>query len=95
LFSALYRTAFPLRTPDGRFSILLRCEPLNRGININWLGLANNAEKAALYTVAQDLFDFLAQEYSIEDPIRLLEMLSEEIGDQKNNRDILFSECNK
>lgn len=83
LFSVLYRTPFPLRTPDGRFSMLLQCKSLNRGVNINWLGLANSAEKAALYTVAQELFDFLAQEYGIQDPTRLLEILNEEIGDRK------------
>lgn len=83
LFSVLYRTALPLRTPDGKFSMLLHCKSLSTGVNINWLGLTNNAEKAALYTVAQDLFDFLAQEYSIQDPTILLEMLNEEIGDRK------------
>jgi len=84
LFSVLYRTDFPLRTPDGRFSMLLHCEALGRGININWLGLANDAENAALYTVVQNLFDFLAQEYEIQDPARLIEILIEEISPQNN-----------
>jgi hypothetical protein len=84
LFSLLYRTALPLQTPDKKFSIVLQCNALNKGVNINWLGLANNVEKSALYTAAQNLFDFLSQEYEIRDPARLLEMLGEEI-DNRNN----------
>lgn len=84
LFSVLYRTALPLQTPDEKFSMLLQCKALNRGVNINWLGFANDAKKAALYTVAQDLFDFLAQEYGIQDPTRLMEIFIEEM-ENKNN----------
>jgi len=80
LFPLLYKTALPLRAPEGKFSLVLNCEPLHRGININWLGLGNNSEKAALHTVAQDLFEVLAQDYDIEDAGRLQEMLIEEIG---------------
>ena len=80
LFSVLYRTALPLRTPDGRFSFMLSCKPLNKGVNINWLGLENNSQNEALQSVALELFDVLAQDYTIEDAGRLLEMLREEIG---------------
>jgi len=84
LFSTLYTTTLPMRTPDGRFSLILHCEPLSKGVNINWLGLENSSEKEALQTVAQDLFEALAEEYNIEDAGRLQEMLYEEIGDKKN-----------
>lgn len=80
LFSVLYTTPLPLSTEDGAFSIVLRCDPLHKGVNINWLGLGNDSKKAALYTVAQELFELLAQEYDIEDVGRLQEMLLEEIG---------------
>ena len=90
LFSLLYRTALPLRTPDGRFSLVLNCEPLHKGVNINWFGLENNSEKAALHTVAQDLFEVLAQDYDIEDAGRLQEMLIEEIGEK--NKSVLKEE---
>ncbi|MBT8347975.1 MAG: hypothetical protein HKP62_00830, partial [Sulfurovum sp.] len=83
LFSILYSTAFPLRTPDGRFSLILQCEPLYKGVNINWLGLENNSKKAALYTVAQELFEVLAQNYNIEDAGRLQEMIIEEVVSNK------------
>jgi len=85
LFSLLYKTALPLRTPDGKFSLVLNCEPLHKGVNINWFGLENNSEKAALHTVAQDLFEVLAQDYDIEDAARLQEMLIEEIGGNKKS----------
>ena len=80
LFSVLYATALPLRTEDGRFSLILHCKPLSSGVNINWLGLENDSKKEALQTVAEELFEMLAQEYDIEDVGRLLEMLYEEIG---------------
>jgi len=83
LFSVLYRTTLPLATPDGRFSLMLSCAPLSKGVNINWLGLENSSGKEALQSVAQELFDVIAQEYDIEDAGRLQEMLYEEIGGNK------------
>ncbi len=80
LFSVLYSTALPLQTPEGRFSLQLRCEPLYKGVNINWLGLENSAQKTAYISVAQELFEAIAQDYNIQDPGRLQEMLLEEIG---------------
>ncbi len=85
LFSVLYSTALPLRTPDDKFSLMLQCDPLYKGVNINWLGLGNNSEKAALHKVAQELFEVLAQDYNIEDAGRLQEMLLEEIGGTDNS----------
>ena len=80
LFSVLYSTAFPVRSPDGRFALTLHCDPLYKGVNINWLGLENNSKNVALHSVAQELFEAVAQDYSIEDAGRLYEMLMEEIG---------------
>lgn len=80
LFSVLYSTALPLRTPEGRFSLQLHCDPLYKGVNINWLGLDNSGQNAGYMSVAQELFESIAQEYNIQDPERLYEMLLEEIG---------------
>jgi len=80
LFSQLYRRPLSLRTPDGRFSVMLRCNPLASGININWLAMERESKKQHLYQEAQILFDVLAQEYDLEEPDRLLEMILSEIG---------------
>lgn len=80
LFSVLYSTALPLRSEDERFSLVLQCDPLYKGVNINWLGMGNDSNKTVQYTVAQELFETLSREYSIEDAGRLQEMLIEEIG---------------
>lgn len=85
LFAVLYTTALPLQTADSKFSLVLQCEPLQKGVNINWLGLGNDSKKSALYTVAQELFEVLAQDYNIEDAGRLQEMLLEEIGGTYNS----------
>ncbi len=82
LFSVLYRTVLPLNTDDGRFSLMLQCEPLSKGVNINWLGLETSAENEARLIVAQELFEALAQEYNLEDAGRLLELLYEEMGNK-------------
>jgi len=80
LFGMLYRRPVSLRTPEGGFSLVLRCKPLASGVNINWLALQREAKKQHLYQEAQLLFDTLAQEYDLEEPDRLLEMILFEIG---------------
>jgi len=80
LFNQLYKKPLSLRTDDGRFSMLLRCSPLSKGININWLALQRGEKKQHLFQEAQLLFDTLAEEYNLEDPDRLLEMILLEIG---------------
>lgn len=83
LFSTLYRFPVPLRSPDGRFEMLLRCSALSKGININWLAMEGKENMREAYTIAQTAFDMLAQSYSLEDASRLQEMLLEEIGANK------------
>jgi len=80
LFSQLYRMPVSLRTDDGRFTMMLRCKPLASGVNINWLALQRDSKKQHLFQEAQRLFDALAQEYDLEEPDRLLEMILWEIG---------------
>jgi len=80
IFKRLYRFPLSLRTPDGRFNITLHCHPLASGININWLAMEHVQGKQEYFQEAQILFDTLAQQYELEDPDRLLEMILEEIG---------------
>ena len=77
IFKTLYLMPVPLQSPDGRFSLMLTCEPLAKGVNINWLGLENKKD------IAQELFDWLAGQYNLENPERLREMILEEIGGDK------------
>ena len=85
-FSLLYRAILPLNTDDGQFSLLLKCEPLSKGVNINWLGLESTAKNQAQIDVAQELFEMLAQEYNIQDIGRLFELLYEEMGNKDEHR---------
>ncbi|SFV56241.1 hypothetical protein MNB_SV-3-173 [hydrothermal vent metagenome] len=80
LFNILYRVPVFLQSPDKRFSLSLKCEPLAKGININWLGFEEDKKRHYLYEEAQRIFDILVQQYGVEDPDRLLEMLTLEIG---------------
>ena len=80
LFNQLYRLPVSLRTPKGRFKLILKCKPIANGVNINWLAFERDQKKQALFQEAQTLFDVLAQQYSLEDADRLLEMILLEIG---------------
>ena len=83
LFSTLYRSSVPLRTRDGRFVMNLRCNPLSNAVNINWLNMENTSGMRDAFNFAQVVFDMLVQNYDLEDPDRLQEMLAEEIGGKK------------
>lgn len=80
ILTQLYRFPVFLKTPDNRFVVTLRCKPLAAGVNINWLAMEHVKGKRPFFTVAQVLYETLAQEYDIEDVDRLLEMIVEEIS---------------
>jgi len=80
LFNRLYRFPVYLRSPDGRFFVSLNCKPLSAGVNINWLAMGRKTGKEHIFQEAQDLFETLVQEYDLEDPDRLLEMILDEIA---------------
>lgn len=80
ILKGLYKRPLSLRTPDGRFNLILRCRPLSAGINVNWLAMEHVTGRHDQFEEAQGLFDTLAQQYELEDADRLLEMILEEIG---------------
>ena len=83
LYTTLYLMPVPISSPDGKFSLMLKCRPLANGVNINWLGLGNSQEMVEQYHAAQKVFETISQVYSLEDTGRLEEMLLEEIGGKK------------
>lgn len=91
LFSTLYLAPFPIASEDGRFMMTLACKPLANGVNINWLGSNNDPEMREHYVLAQAAFDFLVQEYDLEDGIRLQEMFLEVIGEEDNDAEETYS----
>jgi hypothetical protein len=80
LYSTLYLSAVPFVSPDGRFSVIVNCTPLANGININWLGMGNRDGMSEHVSMAQNIFEFIVQEYNLEDGTRLEEMILEETG---------------
>ena len=80
ILQRLYRFPVSIESPDRRFSLSLKCMPLAAGMNINWLAMEKTEGKQHLFQEAQILFDTLAQEFSLEDADRLLEMLLLEIA---------------
>jgi len=80
LYSTLYLSAVPFVSPDGRFSVIVNCTPLANGININWLGMGNRDGMSEHVSMAQNIFEFIVQEYNLEDGTRLEEMILEDTG---------------
>ncbi|MCF6244704.1 MAG: hypothetical protein L3J43_06675 [Sulfurovum sp.] len=80
LFSRLYLLPVPINSEDGRFSLLLRCDALSHGANINWLAMESQKDMQEPYVFMQSVFDFLMQEYNVQDADRLQEMLIAEIN---------------
>ena len=64
----------------------LECKPLDRGVNINWLGLENNSSARQLYNASQTVFDKLVEAYNIQNPARLLSLIKTAI-DGQNSQD--------
>ncbi len=85
LFSTLYLAPLPLNSPDSGFSIMLKCDALSSGVNINWLGMQDDSSMSKYYDVAQKVFFELAQQYDIEDVDRLYEMIIKDIGSKDNS----------
>ena len=80
LYTTLYLSPIPLASPDGRFSVIVRCSPLSNGVNINWLGVGNEQNMSKHASMAQNIFESIVQEYDLEDATRLEEIIVEEIG---------------
>ena len=80
LFNHLYHFPLSLRAAKGRFSVILKCEPIAKGMNINWLGFEQDKKQQNLFLEADALFENLVQLYGVEDADRLREMILEEIG---------------
>ena len=65
----------------------LDCQPLDNGVDINWLGLEDNSSAQALYTSAQITFDLLVDKYNIRDASRLLSLIKSAIGDAEESEE--------
>jgi len=80
LYTTLYLSPIPFASPDGRFSVIVHCTPLANGVNINWWGLGNDQKMSEQFSMVQNIFEIIVQEYDLEDATRLEEMILEEIG---------------
>lgn len=83
LFDILYESVLPLSSSEGDFSLFLQCEPLRKGVNINWLGLKPTPQTDPLIQEAQTLFESVGQEYNLQDVNRLFEILLEVIAPEE------------
>ncbi len=87
LYALLYQKPLPLLSEDSTSPVLIKCRPLHNVININWLFGANDPLMYERYTIAQKVYDTVAQEYEINDP-ELLERMLQQSGDRMVHKDI-------
>jgi len=73
ILSTLYLAPVTLQAEENEaLFATLNCQPMDGGIDINWLGLENNSSAAYLYGAVESLFDQLVERYNVRNPARLL-----------------------
>ncbi|MEA3456252.1 MAG: hypothetical protein U9R26_07065 [Campylobacterota bacterium] len=70
---------------DDEMFITLDCQPLGKGVNINWLGFENNSSAQLFYDTAQSAFDRLVEQYNIQDASLLLSRIRVAIDGEENS----------
>ncbi len=68
----LYLAPVALQAEENDAYATIFCQPLDNGVNINWLGLENNSTAHGLYNAAQIVFDQLIDQYDIQNASLLL-----------------------
>lgn len=85
ILDTLYLAPVTLQAEDDNETfITLDCQPLDKGININWLGLENNSSAQLFYDTAQSVFDRLIDIYNIQDAGLLLSRIRYAIDEEDN-----------
>ena len=86
ILDTLYLAPLTLQAEDDDETfITLDCQPLDKGVNINWLGLENNSSAQLFYNTAQSLFDRLVEVYDIQNAALLLSKIRYEIDGEDNS----------
>ncbi|MEA3490663.1 MAG: hypothetical protein U9R27_02040 [Campylobacterota bacterium] len=68
----LYLAPVTIQAEESDAYATIFCQPLDNGVNINWLGLENNSSTYGLYDTAQTIFDQLVDQYDIQNGSLLL-----------------------
>jgi hypothetical protein len=85
ILDTLYLAPLTLQSEENEdMFTTLQCSPADNGIDINWLGLENNASAQLKYNLAQTVYDRLAEMHNIQNPARLLSMLMHAVRGEKD-----------
>ncbi len=86
IIDTLYLAPVTLQAEENdEMFVTLDCQPLDKGVNINWLGLENNSSAQLFYDAAQSVFDRLIEAYNIHDASLLLSRLRYAIDGEGNS----------
>ncbi|MEA3417778.1 MAG: hypothetical protein U9Q90_00085 [Campylobacterota bacterium] len=84
VLSTLYLAPMTLQPKEGDMFTTIDCQPLDNGVNINWLGYENNDSAQVRFSTVQSIFDDLVEQYALQDAALLLGMIQAEIDTEKS-----------
>lgn len=83
VLATLYLAPMTLQPKEGDMFTTIDCRPLDNGVNINWLGYENNDSAQAQFLAVQNVFDGLAEQYSLQDANLLLGMIRAQLDTER------------
>lgn len=84
VLATLYLAPMTLQPKEGDMFTTIDCQPLDNGVNINWLGYENNDSAQAQFLAVQNVFDGLAEQYSLQDANLLLGMIRAQLDTERD-----------
>jgi len=79
VLSTLYLAPITIQPEEGDIFVTIECSPLNKAVNINWLGYEDNASMQLHFVTVHRVFSRLVEEYDISNATLLLEKITEAI----------------
>jgi hypothetical protein len=80
----LYTMPLILAEPKSGFETTLTCEPLLKGVPINWLDKSSTGKMVEKTNLANDVLTRIIEQYDIEEPTALEELIRKEITGKVN-----------
>jgi len=80
----IYTMPLILSEPKSGFALNLSCQPLLTGVPISWLDKANTGNNVEKINLAKNVLTLVMEQYEIEEPARLEELIFFEIRGRVN-----------
>ena len=90
ILETLYLAPMTIQSEENEDVFMtIHCQPLDNGVNINWLNLENNSSAQLHFETVQTIYNYLAEIYNIQNPALLLERIKQAVqGENIYNDDM-------